>query len=167
MDPWLKIFIAATAVAVVLQLVVLTVMAVSLRKTASRLESMAAEIQQRAVPMLDTANAILADSRGKMEVITSNLAETTTRLRGQMERLDGAVNDIVDRARLQVIRADEMVSRTLDKVEETTEVVQHSVMSPVRQVAGLAQGLSAGIAAYFGLRRRGSAQQTQDEELFI
>ena len=167
MDPWLKIFIAATAVAVVLQLVVLTVMAVSLRKTASRLESMAAEIQQRAVPMLDTANAILADSRGKMEVITSNLAETTTRLRGQMERLDGAVTDIVDRTRLQVIRADEMVSRTLDKVEETTDVVQHSVMSPVRQVAGLAQGLSAGLAAYFGMRRRESNQQTQDEELFI
>jgi hypothetical protein len=84
----------------------------------------------------------------------------------QMERVDSTISDIIDRARLQVIRVDEMVTRTLDRVEETTEVVQHTVISPVRQLSGLFAGLNAGIGALFG-RRRPAQPEHQDEELFI
>ena len=101
-----------------------------------------------------------------------NLVATTTTLRTQIDRLDATVNDIVDRARLQVIRTDDLVTRTLDKVEETTNLVTHTVVSPVRQLSGIVQGLSVGISAFFGQnrnrRRRTPARGvTQDEELFI
>ena len=79
------------------------------------------------------------------------------------------MGDIIDRTRLQVIRADEMVSRTLDRVEETSEFVQHTVISPVKQLAGLVSGLTVGLDAFFR-RRKGpqrSQPQTEDEELFI
>jgi len=45
----------------------------------------------------------------------------------------------VDRTRLQVIRADELLNRTMDRIEETTDVVHRTVVSPVRQLSGLVQ----------------------------
>jgi len=98
---------------------------------------------------------------------------TTGTLKTQMDRLDATVNDIVDRTRLQVIRADDIVTRTLDRVEETSELVQHTVVSPVRQISGIVQGLSVGISAFLSQtrtsrrRRSNAARVTQDEELFI
>jgi hypothetical protein len=80
--------------------------------------------------------------------------------------VDATVNDILDRTRLHVIRADELVTRTMDRVEETTDMVHHTVISPVRQVAGIVQGLTAGLATLLGRRTRDRAGVPQDE-MFI
>ena len=40
-------------------------------------------------------------------------------------------------ARLQVIRADELLTRTLDRVERTSDMVHTTVVSPIRQVSGI------------------------------
>jgi len=170
MDPVLRIFIYATAAAVILQMFILLALLIAVRKTSSRLEALATEVHGRAMPILAAADAILNNFKENLQTITVNLAQTTTLLRGQIERSDVTVSDIVDRTRLQVIRADEMISRTLDRVEETTEIVQHTVVSPVRQISGIVQGLSVGIGAFLGQRRRrrrNGARSTQDEELFI
>ncbi|MFZ3210854.1 MAG: hypothetical protein WA188_05010 [Terriglobales bacterium] len=173
MDPVLKIFIYATAVAVVLQMFILLGLAISLSRTSSKVEKLAGEVHGRALPILASAETILNESRGKIDIVMNNLVSTTGTLKTQMDRLDATVNDIVDRTRLQVIRADDIVTRTLDKVEETSELVQHTVVSPVRQISGIMQGLSVGISAFLSQtrssrrRRSNSSRVTQDEELFI
>jgi len=75
------------------------------------------------------------------------------------------VNDMLDRARLQVIRADEMVTRAMDQVEDTTEKVAHTVTSPVRHASGLVQGITAGLGAYFGQKRKRDGGPS--DEMFI
>ena len=169
MQTLLIVFIVVTALAVVIQAGVLVSLYISVRKTSSRVESIAGDLQQRAVPALDAATAILNNSRGNLQTLTENLAATSTSLRNQVERVETTMGDIIDRTRLQVIRADEMVSRTLDRVEETSEFVQHTVISPIKQLAGLVSGLTVGLDAFFR-RRKGpqrSQPQTEDEELFI
>ena len=169
MQTLLIVFIVVTALAVVIQAGVLVSLYISVRKTSSRVESIAGDLQQRAAPALDAATAILNNSRGNLQTLTENLAATSTSLRNQVERVETTMGDIIDRTRLQVIRADEMVSRTLDRVEETSEFVQHTVISPVKQLAGLVSGLTVGLDAFFR-RRKGpqrSQPQTEDEELFI
>ena len=65
-----------------------------------------------------------------------------------------------------MIRGDEMLTRTLDRVEETSEKVQHTVMSPVRQVSGIVQAISTGFGSYFnGQRRRRNGGPS--DEMFI
>ncbi len=173
MDGWLKLFIAATAVAVVLQLLILIAMFLSVKKTTERMEKMAAEVQVRTLPVLEQANGILTDIRPRLQMISTNLAESSVMLKKQMERLEATVDDIVDRTRLQVIRADEMVSRGLDRVEETTDLVHHTVMSPIRQVSAVVQGISSALGFFVGGSKRRAkkdgerARATQDEELFI
>jgi methyl-accepting chemotaxis protein len=152
MENLTTIFIGVTALAVLLQAGLLLGMYLAMRKTTTRLESLADEVKVKALPAIDSAQSLLVDIRPKanqiaesVKEITENLAETTATVRGQVQRVDATVNDVVDRARLQVIRADELLSRTLDKVEATSEAVHRTVVSPVRHVSGLVRGVTAGI----------------------
>ena len=153
-------------VLVVVQIGVLVGILLAVRKSSSKMEAIADDLHKRTVPILDMSNALLATSKPQIESIVSNLTETSEKLRNQ-------VDDIVDRTRLQVVRADELVTRTMDKVEETTEIVQHSVISPIRQIAGLLQGVTMGFNVLFGRRgsnghgRSGNGSGSQRDEMFI
>jgi hypothetical protein len=83
--------------------------------------------------------------------------------------VDATVSDAVDRTRLQVIRADELINRTLDRVEETSDMVHRTVVSPLRQVQGLFQGLTAGLEFFLGRKRRPGRDGVgvPQDELFI
>jgi len=154
MDNLTPLFIALTGAAVALQAGILTAMYLAMRKSSAQVEALALEVRTKALPALETAQAILTELRPKLQTIADNLAETTTSVRTQVQRMDATVNDVVDRARLQVIRADDLLSRTLDRVEETSEMVHETVVSPVRQFAGLIQGVTAGIEFLMGGRGR-------------
>jgi methyl-accepting chemotaxis protein len=173
MDNLTPIFIAVTAAAVILQAGLLLGMYLAMRKTSTRLESLAEEVKTKALPTIDSAHALLADIRPKLQVIADNLAETTSTVREQVQRVDATVNDVVDRARLQVIRADDLLSRTLDRVEETSEIVHRTVVSPVRQFSGLIQGLTAGIEFFVAGRGRKNGRSRDprrpvpQDEMFI
>lgn len=164
----MTLFIAVTAIAVVIQAAILVALFFTMRTTSARMMVVAEQVQSRAIPALESAQAILADTGPKLQTITSNLVEVTSSLKTQVERADLTVADLLDRTRLQVIRADELVSRAMDRVEETTEMVQHSVISPVRQISAIIQGVTAGVGAFFGKRMRTDQEGAQqDEELFI
>jgi hypothetical protein len=173
MENLTPIFIAVTGAAVLLQAGVLVAMYLAMRKSTARMEALANEVKTRALPALDTAQTLLTEIRPNLQVITENLAETTTLVRAQVERVDATVNDAVDRARLQIIRGDELLSRTLDRVEATSEIVHKTVVSPVRQVSGLIQGVTAGIEFLLGNRgrRNGRSRESRrpvpQDEMFI
>jgi hypothetical protein len=171
MDTKLTVFIALTAVAVALQAGVLLAMFLVLRKTGERLEALATEVKTKVLPTIEQAQAMLTEVRPKFEVITENLKESTITVCDQIQRIDAAVNDVVDRARLQVIRADELLGRTLDRVEHTSEIVHRTVISPVRQMSGLVQGITAGLEFFFSRGRhngdRRERRPVPQDEMFI
>jgi hypothetical protein len=164
----LTIFIAVTSAAVVLQACVLLAMYLSMRRTSAKFEVLAEEVRTKVLPTAEIAHSMLVELRPKVESLIADLSESTAMVRTQLGRLDATVSDVVDRARLQVIRADDMLSRTLDRVEQTTDMVHSSVISPIRQVAGMIQGLTAGLEYLVGARRRrrNGAAVPQDE-MFI
>jgi hypothetical protein len=166
----LTIFIIATCVAVVIQAGILLALFFSVKKTSERMEAIANRVEVSVLPVLESTKVILEDATPKLKEITANLAETTTVLKAQVARMDVTFNDAVDRTRLQVIRVDELVSRTIDRVEETTEMVQHTVLTPMKQLAGVVQGLSVGIGSFLSRRRKAAMEAsgaTEDEEMFI
>lgn len=181
MDDKLTIFIAVTAAAVVLQMLLLAAMFFTIRKLSAHLQTVTGDLQSRVYPILDEVKptvenlkglevevkALLESSRPKLDVILDNAAQMTTTARGDLERIEATLNDIVDRTRLQVIRADELVTRTLDKLEEATEKVQHSVLSPVKKMSGILSGLNAGINAYVSGQKRPRNGGGPNDEMFI
>jgi hypothetical protein len=173
MENLTPLFIALTGAAVVLQAGILAALYLAMRRSSARMEALAIEVKTKALPTLETAQAMLTELRPKLQMIADNLAETTYSVRSQVERMDATVNDVVDRARLQIIRGDELLSRTLDRVEETSDMVHRTVVSPVRQFAGLIQGVTAGIEFLLGSRgrRNGGSREARrpvpQDEMFI
>lgn len=168
-DNLLKVFIALTAFAVVIQSGILVALYVAVRKSAARMDALATEVTSKALPTLETAQSMLIELRPKIETLASNAADSTTILRVQLGRLDSTLSDILDRTRLQVIRADELINRTMDKVEDTTEVVHKTVLSPLRQVSGFMSAISTGVEVFFGQKRRTprNGMGVPQDEMFI
>jgi hypothetical protein len=153
-DTLLKSFIAVTTFAVVVQAGILVGLYLAVRKSTARMEALATEVKSRVLPTVETAQNLMVELRPKIDVISNNLAESSDLVRNQLGRLDATVTDVLDRARLQVIRADELLNRTMDKVEETSEVVHKTVISPLRQVNGLMAAISTGVDVFLGQKRR-------------
>ena len=168
-DNLLRIFIAVTASAVVLQMLILFGLYLAVRKSTAKMEALATEVTSKALPTMETVQSMLVEIRPKLDVMTVNLSESSTLVRNQLARIDATLTDALDRTRLQVIRADELLNRTMDKVEETSEVVHKTVISPLRQVNGLMSAISTGVEVFLGQRRRqpkNGAGVPQDE-MFI
>ena len=166
METRVTILLVEIGVALLVQIAILIAILVAVKKSSTRLQALADEVQRRALPTLDAAQSLVESSKPRIEEILSNAAASSATLKTQLDRVDATVSDILDRTRLHVIRADELVTRTMDRVEETTDIVHHTVISPVRQVAGLVQGLTAGLATLLGRRTRDRAGVPQDE-MFI
>jgi methyl-accepting chemotaxis protein len=168
MVDYLPYFVGVTAAAVVLQAGILVGLFLAVRKTATRVEALAAEVQTKVLPTVDIANSMLKDLRPKIETMVLNVSESSTMVREQIERIDATVSDVIDRARLQVIRADELVNGTMDRLEQTRDVVHKTVISPIRQISGLVQGVTAGLEFLIGMRRRRRHEVTvPQDEMFI
>ena len=163
----LTVFIAVTAVAVLLQMAILAGMFVAVRKTSAKVESLAEEVKTKVLPTAELAHSMMLELRPKIETVADNVSVSTTMMRTQLERIDATLTDIVDRTRLQVIRADEFVNNTMDKLEETREAVQRTVVSPVRQISGLMHGVTAGVEAFFSRKRQRNSVNAPQDEMFI
>jgi hypothetical protein len=165
-------FIALTAVAILLQACILAAMYMAIRKSSAHIEALATEVKTKVLPTVAQAEALLTEFRPKLQVIADNLQQSTTILRDQVQRADATVKDAVDRGRLQIIRADELLSRTLDRVEQTTDMVHSTVVSPIRQLSGIMQGITVGLEFLFGGRgrRNGGSRDRRpvpQDEMFI
>ena len=172
MDEKLTIFIAVTAAAVVLQMLILAGMFFAVSKLSTHLKSVADEVKSQVLPLLENGKTLQADlkrivetSTPKIELVLDNAAAITTTAHSGLGRVESTLNDVLDRARLQVIRLDEMMTRAMDTVEDTTEKVAHSVTTPVKHASGVVQGVSAGLSAYFGQRRKRDGGPS--DEMFI
>jgi uncharacterized protein HemX len=168
-DNLLGFFIAATAIAVVIQAGILVALYISVRKSTGKMEALASEFKSKTLPTIETAQNMLVELRPKIEAMATNVSESSAVVRTQIHRLDATLTDVLDRTRLQVIRADELLNRTMDRVEETSEVVHKTVLSPLRQVNGFMSAVSTGVEVFFGQRRRQpkNGMGVPQDEMFI
>ncbi len=168
-DTLLKVFITVTTFAVVVQAGILVGLYLSVRKSSAKIEAVAGEVLNKALPAMESVLGMMVELRPKIEALTDNISESSTLVRNQLGRIDATLADALDRTRLQVIRADELLNRTMDRVEETSEVVHKTVLSPLRQVNGLMSAISTGVEVFLGQKRRhpkNGAGVPQDE-MFI
>lgn len=164
----IRYFVAITSVAVVIQAGILVAMFVALRKTSSKIEGLAEDIRTKILPTADLVREMLTEFRPKLVSTMSNVTDASTLIRAQIERLDATISDVMDRTRLQIIRADDMVTKTMDRVEDATETVHRHVVSPIRKISGIIQGLTVGLDFLMGSKhRRGDRVTVPQDEMFI
>jgi hypothetical protein len=168
-DNLLRIFIAVTTFAIVVQAGILVGLYLAVRKSTAKMEALATEVTSKALPTIDAVQNMLVELRPRIEVLSVNAAESSNLVRNQLARIDATLTDALDRTRLQVIRADELLNRTMDRVEETSDAVHKTVISPLRQVNGLMAAISTGVEVLFGPKRRHpkNGDGVPQDEMFI
>jgi hypothetical protein len=149
----LMVFVGMVAIAMSAQAVALIVMAVGAAKARKRGLEIAEEIRLKIVPVIDDALDMVHDTKPKLRVITDNLVETSHVVRAKALEFDVTLADVNARTRKQVERMDGMVSTTLTAMGEIAASVQHSIRVPIREVAGVVNGLKAGIDVLVGKAR--------------
>ena len=156
----LTLFVALTALAVITQAGVLVGIYVMSKRLSEQVDRFMKETREMLVPMKSiTENLRLA---------STNLVEIGLSAREQFRRVEAMVTDTGEALHVQLERFDRVSQNVMDRINETAEIVQDSVVRPAREVAALVKGLSSGIGAFLFRRNRSTVDQArQDEELFI
>jgi methyl-accepting chemotaxis protein len=151
---YLPIIVGVMAAAVVIQIGVLLALFVAVRRGSSRMQVLAVELKTNVMPIAENVKAIVAELKPKIATVATDVRETTSIVREQIERVDAAIGEITARTHLQVIRVQELLDRTKDHINETSELVNQVVL-PARRLSGLLRGATAGLGFLIqGKRRR-------------
>jgi hypothetical protein len=103
-----------------------------------------------------------------LRTASTNIVEIGVVAREQFRRVEGMVNDTSEVLQTQLARLDSATREVVDRVSGTAQILQDSVVRPVREVAAIARGVGRGLEAFFFRRQRNTVDQArQDEELFI
>jgi hypothetical protein len=141
----LMIFVGMVALCMLAQTIVVIAMAIGAKKAQERVALIAEQLRGRSEPILDAAETLLKDSVPKVKVITENLVETSRIVREQAEKLNSTLSDANTRTKAQVARVDGMVSSALSATGSVAEMIHKGIKTPVVEIAGVVNGLKAGL----------------------
>jgi methyl-accepting chemotaxis protein len=157
-------FTAVTAAAVVLQMLILAGMYGAMRKMMKRTEA----LQERVLPLVDKLRTLADEATPKLQSVVDNVTKSSELVLAQAGKVDEAVTEIVTKARNQVSRADALATRTMERVDSTAATVQNTVITPVRKLSGLLDGIAAGFTQFAGSRKQRQQTKTSpSEDMFI
>jgi methyl-accepting chemotaxis protein len=123
---------------------------------------------QRATEIAVATNQVIADTRPKVAEISSEAVSIARTSREQIERAGDLLHDAGDRARHRLQQIDQTVESTVEQIDQVSGAMKRAVLRPVREVNGLAAGISAAVNTFVHRQRKSSvAAATTDEEMFI
>jgi len=156
----LTLFVALTAIAIITQAGVLVGIYVMSKRLSEQVERFMRDTREMIVPIRSIAD--------NLRTASANLVEIGLSARDQFRRVEAMVTDTGEALHIQLERFDRVSQNVIDRINETADIVQDSVVRPVREVAAVARGLTRGLGAFFFGRGRSTVDQArQDEELFI
>lgn len=168
METYLTIFIAVTALAVVMQAGILVGAYLRLAKLDEETKPLRRQISEQIPPILRNVDDITVTVREKSRELLYDATALTQDARRQMEKFDRLTDEVADRLRLQIIRLDELLTQAMENIEQAGSTVKESVVGPVKEATAVLQGVRAAID-FLGARRDRTRRKGQriDEELFI
>jgi methyl-accepting chemotaxis protein len=126
-----------------LQIILLFVLLVFVRKAAVAVREDINEIRDSVTPLLSQTREFLTRVEPKIATATDDLAAITHALRQQTASVQSTVTEISERARHQAGRIDFMMTSMLDKAERAGAIVNDTVTKPLRQLTGVLAWLRA------------------------
>jgi hypothetical protein len=166
---WMELFTIVAALALVVQVVILTALFFELKRTTENINRLVTDMHSRIGPIITRAQILLEDTQPKISTMVSDAAHIVYLARGQAQKVDRVFTEAADRLRGQLLHADRILSGTLEAVEDAGAKFRHSFWRPVQKASALVQGIKVGLDL---LRSRRPASRSdepleQEEELFI
>src|SRR5579863_1920729 len=174
MESWMPYFVVVTALAIVLQAVVLIALFIQLRRTAARVEQTVADLNTKVTPLISRVQTLVEEVSPRITGIVADASEITHLARGEAQKIDRIMSEALERLRMQLIHVDHILTGAMEAVEEAGSHLRQTVWGPVVKATALIRGVQAGIDFLrSGRQRRGpidpveSAAEQQDEGMFI
>src|SRR3989475_459983 len=170
MQFWLEVFSIIAAIALVVQVVVLTLLFFQLRRTSENTNRLVTDLQSRVGPILTRVQILLDDTQPKISNMVNDASHIVYLARGQAQKIDRVFTDAADRLRGQLLHADRILTGTLEAVEDAGSKVSHSFLRPGQKASALVQGIKVGLDLLRSRRKRRAGdkpREQQEEELFI
>jgi methyl-accepting chemotaxis protein len=144
----LTVFVAVTAVAVVIQMLILAGMYLAVRKVTERVMALESKLDEQVVPLVGTVRTFVDESVPKLKTAVDNVVEASSVIRAQADKIDTTVTEITEIASTQAAHAGAVADRALRRVDSTADAVHHAVLTPVRRISALLEGVAAGIGQF-------------------
>jgi hypothetical protein len=171
MESWMPLFVIVTAVAVVLQAIILISLFIQLRRTAARVEQSLADINTRVSPILSRVQILVDEISPHIGTIVSDASDITRMARGQAYKVDHILSETMERLRVQLIHVDQLLTGAIASVEQTGSRLRQAVWGPVVRATALVRGIQAGIEFFRstsqGREPREQPAEQQDKGMFI
>lgn len=177
MQTWLEIFSIIAAIALVVQVVILTVLVFEMRRTTSNVNRLVGDLQSRMGPILTRVQILLDDTQPKISSMVNDASHMVYLARGQAQKVDRVFTEAADRLRSQLIHIDHILTGALEAVEDAGYQVRHKFWMPMQKASALVQGIKVGIDLLRSRRRSSDGRadrrrgdeprESQEEELFI
>ena len=145
MEGLLTLFVALTAIAIIAQAGVLLGIYVMSKRLAEQVERFMKETRELMVPVRSIAD--------NLRTASANLVEIGMSAREQFRRVEAMVTNTGEAVNVQLERFDRVSQNVVDRINETTEILQASVVRPAREIAAVAKGLTRGFSTFFGRSR--------------
>jgi len=171
MESWMPFFVVVTATAIVLQAVILIVLFLQLRRTAARVEQSTVDLQARLTPILTRVELLVEDLSPRLSGIVADASEISRLTRGQAQRADRILSEALERLRLQVVHVDQIVTGTMEAVEEAGSKLRQTIWGPIIKATALFRGIQTGLE-FFRATRQGREpaeppSDRRDEGMFV
>lgn len=170
MQLWLEIFSLVAAVALIVQVVMLTLLFFQLRRTTDQMNRLVGDLHSRVGPILTRVQILLDDTQPKISGMVNDASHIVYLARGSAQKLDRVFTDATDRLRGQLVHADRILTGTLEAVEDAGAKFSSNFWRPMQKASALVQGIKVGLDLLRSRRKRRSGdepREQQEEELFI
>ena len=169
MQFWLEFFSIVAAIALGVQVVMLTLLFLQMRKTSENVNRLVGDLQTRVGPILTRVQILLDDTQPKISSMVTDASHIVYLARGQAQKMDRVLTDAADRLRGQLSHADRILTGALEAVEDAGSQFRNTVWRPMQKASALVQGIKVGLDLLRSRRerRRPDEPLEQEEELFI
>ena len=170
MQTWVPIFVVVAAVAIVIQVALLSALFFQMRRTMVRLETFTNDMQARIGPILTRVQLLVDDTQPKISELVADAAHVVYLTRSQAQKMDRVFTEASDRLRGQLVTVDRILTGALETVEEAGTQFRRSVWKPMQKVSAVVTGIKVGLdllRARRGGSSRGDGSVETEEELFI
>jgi uncharacterized protein YoxC len=136
-------FVGVTAIAIVLQTIILLAVFVAVRKAARGVKDEIEDLRSSMMPIIYNSRDLFTRLAPKVEATVDDLAAIAQGLRAQTAEVQFSAIEIMDKVRRQTSRVDHMFTSVLDAVDRAGGFVAETVSRPVRQISGLLSSMKA------------------------
>jgi len=166
---WLVVFVGVSTLVFTVQCIALLVTGLTIKQMAARLETQRKEVESNLSVVQDRLLKLSEDLqplRNMAENIGSTANVVSDTLRERAKDLDQFIQELMTVGREQASKVDHLVTDTVQKFEQTTEVIQKDILQPAVEISSFIKGIKSGLEALFSRKPVGARDKSAEEEFF-